>query len=618
MRIALLILAAFVFVIPAYAQEFPDVPTDHWAYQAVQELLNAGIIEGYPDGTFSGMRALTRYEFAHAVAKALPKIEEASAGLAICGVPGKVGAAGPAGPPGITPAQLASISKLLDEFRDELSALGVDVDAIKRDVVALCDRVTALEDEVARVKITGDADMYARGEVRNTADPAFDIDSRSLSVGSSPADQDNPLANSAFFNDYDFRLRGRVGDAANIRATITTGNYLNYALARNGSLFVRDDISDFVFYDLNLDTAITLGRLGAAEVVLGRQSFQLTPLTLQFVNPDSYNCNPKLASGDYVFDGGRATFNWGRLSLSAFAAKSADLGDGFDNLMQPNLLVVPGSTGIEVSQLAGARAVVGTPLSGNLGITYYQVGLSPSVGQASIYGADINARLSDMAFVAEYAKSSPNDLMEAVISPLLGANNYAWNAKLNYHAGRLGVAAGYILVKPNYFAPGDWIRTGRAVNLQNVKGPRANLSYAFSNRLALTAEGAFLTPEESTIGVFGRTSNEQGRAVSVTPGALENLTSWRADLCYGLSAANSLNVGWEEAFWQHTSSGSATTKERYITIGFGHEFNKNASMKLLYQIVDFTAGAIHPYVQDQRADGDYRGGVAAAEFLVRY
>ena len=40
-------------------------------------------------------------------------------------------------------------------------------------------------------------------------------------------------------------------------------------------------------------------------------------------------------------------------------------------------------------------------------------------------------------------------------------------------------------------------------------------------------------------------------------------------------------------------------------------------MKLLYQIVDFTEGAIDPYIGGQRR-GDYRGGVAAAEFLVKY
>lgn len=43
---------------------FPDVPANHWAYEYVTALHKAGILEGYPDGTFSGDRMMTRYEFA--------------------------------------------------------------------------------------------------------------------------------------------------------------------------------------------------------------------------------------------------------------------------------------------------------------------------------------------------------------------------------------------------------------------------------------------------------------------------------------------------------------------------------------------------------------------------
>ena len=43
---------------------FPDVPTDHWAYEAVNRLNLAGVISGYPDGTFRGNNPVTRYEVA--------------------------------------------------------------------------------------------------------------------------------------------------------------------------------------------------------------------------------------------------------------------------------------------------------------------------------------------------------------------------------------------------------------------------------------------------------------------------------------------------------------------------------------------------------------------------
>lgn len=52
---------------------FPDVASNHWAYEAVSDLSRRGLIEGYPDGTFGGDRLLTRYEFAEIVYRALQK-----------------------------------------------------------------------------------------------------------------------------------------------------------------------------------------------------------------------------------------------------------------------------------------------------------------------------------------------------------------------------------------------------------------------------------------------------------------------------------------------------------------------------------------------------------------
>ena len=50
---------------------FPDVVSNHWAYEAVSDLSRRGLVEGYPDGTFGGDRLLTRYEFAEIVYRAL-------------------------------------------------------------------------------------------------------------------------------------------------------------------------------------------------------------------------------------------------------------------------------------------------------------------------------------------------------------------------------------------------------------------------------------------------------------------------------------------------------------------------------------------------------------------
>ena len=56
----------FATVLPARAGSFADVPFDHWAYQAVEELNAAGVLKGFPDELFHGDAPMTRYEFAAA------------------------------------------------------------------------------------------------------------------------------------------------------------------------------------------------------------------------------------------------------------------------------------------------------------------------------------------------------------------------------------------------------------------------------------------------------------------------------------------------------------------------------------------------------------------------
>ena len=53
--------------------EYPDVPKTHWAYDFVKDLSDKGFLVGYPDGTYKGDKAMTRYEFATALYRALQR-----------------------------------------------------------------------------------------------------------------------------------------------------------------------------------------------------------------------------------------------------------------------------------------------------------------------------------------------------------------------------------------------------------------------------------------------------------------------------------------------------------------------------------------------------------------
>ncbi|MCU0527226.1 MAG: iron uptake porin [Elainella sp. Prado103] len=103
--------------------QFSDVQPTDWAYQALQSLVERyGCIVGYPDGTYKGQRALTRFEFAAGMNACLDRISEllaaSTADLA-------------------TKEDLATLQRLQEEFAAELAALRGRVDVLEARTTAL-------------------------------------------------------------------------------------------------------------------------------------------------------------------------------------------------------------------------------------------------------------------------------------------------------------------------------------------------------------------------------------------------------------------------------------------------------------------------------------------------
>ncbi|HYM92425.1 MAG TPA: S-layer homology domain-containing protein [bacterium] len=124
-------------IAPAFAQPFADTPTNHWAYDAIAELAAKGLIEGYPDGTFKGDRAMTRYEMAMVVARLLARIESI-----------QIPTPAPAMRPEVGRTDIDTILRLVNEFRAELAAKNVRLTAVEEEL-------NALKARLDNVKITG-------------------------------------------------------------------------------------------------------------------------------------------------------------------------------------------------------------------------------------------------------------------------------------------------------------------------------------------------------------------------------------------------------------------------------------------------------------------------------
>ncbi len=129
--LAIAAVAALTAGVSAYAANpFSDVSPDDWAYQAVSDLSDQGVVEGYPDGTFKGERNMTRYELAQVIARLMAREDQLNA------------------------EQKATLDKLAGEYADELANLGV--------------RVSNLEKKVGNISWSGDARMRWKENGYNT------------------------------------------------------------------------------------------------------------------------------------------------------------------------------------------------------------------------------------------------------------------------------------------------------------------------------------------------------------------------------------------------------------------------------------------------------------------
>ena len=144
------------------ANPFSDVSTSDWAYQAISDLSDRGLVEGYPDGTFKGQQNITRYEVAQIIARLMAKEDQMNA------------------------EDRAIIDRLAGEYGAELENLGV--------------RVSNLEKKVGNIVWTGDARMRYQRTSANVSDK------------------------DAFQGRIRINARATVNDTTYVNARLSTGN----------------------------------------------------------------------------------------------------------------------------------------------------------------------------------------------------------------------------------------------------------------------------------------------------------------------------------------------------------------------------------------------------------
>ena len=320
------------------ANPFVDVPSDSWAYKSVVELADAGIIQGVDGQYFQGNRNITRYEAAEMVAKAMAHMDKASV------------------------EQRALINKLADEYADELNNLGV--------------RVSALENRVGNVKLTGDARIRY----------LYMSDNNKLADTNDQAGKKND-------NSWDYRVRIRANAQVNDRTKVTYGissdnkNFADNAKATDESDDIFTDVAkvDYNFGGNNWNLSV------------GRDSLYILG------GPRSYGYN----YGD-IFD--RAELKYQNDKFAATA--------GYGKFKAGN---IAGSTAITTSD----NATIGKDLEGTK--TGYGE-LEGFFGGGRVAGSAVGVYYNDFSANDATRDGKADDLWGAYASVNFGK----WNALANY------------------------------------------------------------------------------------------------------------------------------------------------------------------------------------------
>lgn len=663
--IALLVSTVIGMSVSASAQTasgpFADVPADHWAYSAVNALqknANNGvanpIVIGYPDGTFGGRRAMTRYEFAVAIARLLPQIQQqidtsqfvkTSDFTAFqTDVNGKLQQ---------EQTEIDQINALVATFTPELQALGQDVTAIKARLDADEQRLAAVEAEQRRVKITGEFNSMAEGNVNTNKKDAAPLDENGYRIGGTG--NESIWNDINVYNDFLLTIDGRVSDSAHAIVKLDMGNYEPFLGSVTSDSPTRSDNGNtagvpdvFSVYEAYVDMPVDLGVISSAQAMVGRFGEQFTPLTLKAINPDIYFETPETSSGDYTVDGAGFKFNVGPASVQAYAAQD-NTSDWATMSAGPSRLgrsgpYIPGALstgGVDtpnnpITHSAGARITYGNPSNWVIGVTgliagaefssvdpYYQVKQYPNnlYNNLAVYGADFNGtfmstKTSALTLNGEFANSATGNASKfGSVNASHGTEAYDVNLGYKFGPGNIGV--GYKDIYANFDAPGSWGQIGDYVNPTNIKGPTVTASYAFTPAISLKADGNFFEGQYNTavdyagpVGFAGQTPLQKG----------DDLNSYDVKLKYGFTKQYDLNLGYEWVQYKLNNYESAAgitagnPTQQFITIGLGHQFTENASLKLMYQIINYNGDNTGFDPEGNKE----QGGVATTQLSVKF
>jgi len=647
-KLALSVVLGATLVAPAMAQNFPDVPMDHWAYNALRNLKDK-VLFGYPNTEdYRGNRPMSRYEFAAAADKLYQimlgkfdgvqsQIDELERLIKADGPDGEWATKAEVQALRDQLAQLKAaldgkadksalddLRKMIGEFDDELAGLGRNVSDMQNDLSDLKARLDGIEDRIGNLKITGVFDVLMLGGTKGHADGDTQFGlmwwGTSTGVGRgnytfepTGINRDLTILHSAQLN-----METTIADGAKANASLMVGNTMGSIGTMTGGNSVypagefgipgpssfSEDPTSIIFdrFAINFDGGL-LGQNFKAS--LGRVGHSVSPYILKRPDFTPYYDNQRWDDGKHYFDGGILTFSFGNTSLNVFGGRNFLRGDDDGIELNPINFGFNGNPALRVDQSLGMDLSIPLGDTGSLKLAYAMFDTNTAITMAApngeggrvnrlnVYGADLDLKFGDLSLRGQVAKSDYSENTDTTVSN----DNMAWDVSLGWsNSSRWGLTAGFRHIEENFVAPGDWGRIGIAWNPTNIEGFNAGVWFKPNNDVKVYARGEFVEGvNESNAGLTG-----------LSFGDGDALNSWMVGIDYRLGPTWSTGLSYEQNRFEFDSGDD--TRFSWINLNFGWNISENSNFRFgyIHSDHDISGGSV------------FNGGLFTTQVSVRF
>ncbi|AFY90950.1 MULTISPECIES: iron uptake porin [Chroococcidiopsis] len=445
--------------------QLSDVQPTDWAFQALQSLVERyGVIAGYPDGTFRGNRAMTRYEFAAGLNAALDRVNE----LIAAGTADQV-----------RKEDLATLQRLQEEFSAELATLRGRVDSLEANVAELeanqfstttklvgevvaavsdafggdTDANTVFQDRVRldfQTSFTGSDILHTRLSAGNATRLDVGEDTYQNTLTFNPADNGNDVV--VDWAAYDFKLP--IGENSRAYLAAAGGVHADYAPTNNPFFEDFDGGRGAISTFASENPIYRIGGgagLGINIAPFGEASGFKPSITAGYFarNAQDPGQGAGLFNGDYAALG-QLNFNFGdRIALAATYVNAYNTGASLGNLNPDD------DENSDIFNYAGSTGVVGTLEANNpsrlLGAA---VGADTVPISSNSYGLSGSFRLSDTISISGFGSYTNATLIGRGNGDIWSFGGGVAFSDLGKEGNLLGIFAGVQPTLTSLDAPG--------------------------------------------------------------------------------------------------------------------------------------------------------------------